>query len=58
MYKQSLDQCNDNKLLYNSLSHLMPDRFFYFEEAKMVLVYLIAGLVTSERFNFEIIPVD
>ncbi|MEF9478806.1 hypothetical protein OWR28_14780 [Chryseobacterium sp. 1B4] len=30
------------------------------EEAKMVLVflYLIAGLVTSEKFNFEIIPVD
>ncbi|MDR6525396.1 hypothetical protein J2787_000766 [Chryseobacterium rhizosphaerae] len=30
------------------------------EEAKMILVflYLIGGLVTSEKFNFEIILVD
>ena len=30
------------------------------EKAKMILVflYLIAGLVTSEKFNFEIILVD
>ena len=30
------------------------------EKAKMVLafLYLLAGLVTIEKFNFEIIPVD